>query len=45
MVEIHFDALFEGKLRKTLVVIVLLENNDVFFREGFDDPAGDGGLA
>jgi len=31
MVEIDFHALFERKLGKTLVVIILLEDDDVFF--------------
>src|SRR5260370_38028673 len=45
MVEIHFDALGEGKLGKSFVVVILFENDDVFFGECFDDAAGDGCLA
>jgi len=45
MIEIEFDAFFEGKLREAFVVIVLLEDDDVGFGERFDDAAGDGGLA
>jgi hypothetical protein len=45
VVEIEFDSLFERKFGETFVVIVLLEDDDVGFGEGFDDAAGDGGLA
>jgi hypothetical protein len=42
VVEVNLDALFVGKLREILVVIVLLKDEDVLFREGFDEPARDG---
>jgi hypothetical protein len=45
VVEIELHALFKGKFGEPFVVIVLLEDDDVCFRECFDDAAGDGGLA
>jgi len=45
VVKVHFDALSEGEFREPFVVIVLFEDDDVFFRKCFDDPAGDGCLA
>ncbi len=42
MVEIDLHPLFEGKLGKTFVVIILLQNDDVRFRKRFDEVAGNG---
>jgi hypothetical protein len=44
MVKILLGALFEGEFGEVLVVIVLLQDDDVGFRECLNDPAGDGGL-
>jgi hypothetical protein len=45
MIEILLGALFERELREVFVVVVLLEDDDVRFGNGFDDAAGDRGLA
>jgi hypothetical protein len=45
VVEIEFDAIFEGELREAFVIIILFEDDYVCFGERFDDAACDGCLA
>src|SRR5271155_3458765 len=45
MVEILPGSLFERQLGEILVVVVLFEDDDVPFGDGFDDPARDRRLA
>ena len=45
MIEVLLHPVFEGHARIVFVVAVLLEDDDVFFRERFDDSRCDGGFA
>jgi len=45
MIEVLLHAFGERQMRRVLVVVVLLEDGNIRFRERFDDAARDGGLA
>ncbi len=45
MIEVLLHALGEREMRRVLVVVVLLEDGNVRFRERLDDPPGDGCFA